>query len=126
VLPVAAIRPLALTLPWIELLIGGYLLAGLFTRAAAWAAIALLAVFSAAIAQALLRGLSLENCGCFGELTQSFPQLAFVLGGASVGPGDIVRDAVYALLALVVAVGPPTPFSVDAWLASRRPGAASA
>src|SRR5690242_12168857 len=37
VLPVGLIRPLALTLPWLEVLVGVYLLAGFFARLAAWA-----------------------------------------------------------------------------------------
>ncbi|MBI3972620.1 MAG: DoxX family membrane protein [Chloroflexi bacterium] len=119
VVPVGVIRPLALTLPWLETLVGLYLVVGLFARAAAGVAIGLLMVFSLAIAQAVARGLSLENCGCFGDLTSAVPQLAILLGGASAGPGDIVRDATYALLALVVVVAPPTPLSVDALLASR-------
>jgi uncharacterized membrane protein YphA (DoxX/SURF4 family) len=120
VLPVWAIRPLALTLPWVEVAIGGYLLAGLFARPAAWAAVVLLAVFSAAIAQAVWRGLSLEDCGCFGALTASVPLLQPLLGGPSAGMQDVVRDAMYALLALAVALGPPTPFSLDTQLARRR------
>jgi uncharacterized membrane protein YphA (DoxX/SURF4 family) len=115
VLPVAVVRPVALVLPWIELLVGAYLLVGLFTRAAAWSAVALLAVFSAVIGQALVRGLSLQDCGCFGDVTAAVPALALVLGGSSGSAGDIVRDAVYALLALTVALGPPTPLGADNW-----------
>jgi hypothetical protein len=47
------------------------------------------------------------------------PYLALLLGGASAGAADVVRDAAYALLALAVALGPPTPFSLDAVLARR-------
>jgi uncharacterized membrane protein YphA (DoxX/SURF4 family) len=120
VLPVAAVRPLALTLPWVELLVGGYLLVGLFTRAAAWGAIALLVVFSAAIAQALARGLSLDHCGCFGDIAAAVPALSLVLGGESAGAGDLLRDAIFALLALAVAIGPATPASIDGWREQRR------
>jgi uncharacterized membrane protein YphA (DoxX/SURF4 family) len=123
IVPVWLLRPLALTLPWLEALLGGYLLVGLFARPAAWAAIGLLAVFSVAIGQALARGLSLEDCGCFGDLTQRAPQLTLLLGGTSAGAGDIVRDGVYALLALAVALAPPTPLSVDGLLARRRAAA---
>ena len=127
VLPVWAIRPLGLVLPWVEVLLGLYLLVGLFTRAAAWAAIALLVLFMAAISQAVWRGLSLEDCGCFGGLTSAVPALAPLLGGTSLGPGDVVRDGIYALLALVAALGPRSALSVDAWLRHRSsPVAATA
>jgi uncharacterized membrane protein YphA (DoxX/SURF4 family) len=125
VLPIGLIRPVALILPWIEVVTGLYLLIGLFTRAAAWVAIGLLAIFVLAIGQALLRGLSLEDCGCFGSITSALPALQYVLGGSSLGPLDVLRDAVYAALALLVALGPSTPLSVDGWLtrAGRsRPG----
>jgi uncharacterized membrane protein YphA (DoxX/SURF4 family) len=120
VLPVGLLRPVSLILPWIELVVGLYLLAGLFTRAAAWAAVVMLTVFMLAIGQAVLRGISLQDCGCFGSITSAVPALQYVLGGSSLGPADILRDAIYVLLALVVALGPQTPFSVDALLAARR------
>lgn len=126
VLPVGLIRPLALTLPWLEVLLGAYLLVGLFTRMAAWAAIAFLLVFIGAIGQALLRGISLQDCGCFGSLTTQLPWLSPVLGGADAGAGDLVRDAVYVLLALVVAFGPDTPFAVDNHLGRRARSAGRA
>lgn len=118
-LPVAAQRPLALILPWVEIVTGGYLLAGFFTRTAAWMSIGLLATFSFAIGQALFRGLSLKDCGCFGDLMQALPLLAPLLGGADAGAGDIVRDVIYAALAVVVAFGPASPLSVDGVLARR-------
>lgn len=125
-LPVALLRPVALSLPWVELVVGLYLLAGLFTRVAAWAAIGLLAVFMLAIGQALLRGLSLEDCGCFGSITAAVPALQYVLGGSSLGPVDLLRDGVYGAMALLVALGPSSPYSVDALLASGRRGATRA
>jgi hypothetical protein len=78
-------------------------------------------VFSAAIAQALARGLSLDHCGCFGDITAAVPALSFVLGGESAGAGDILRDAVFAVLALAVAIGPRTPASIDGWRGPPRP-----
>ena len=119
-LPVELLRPVSLILPWIEVVVGLYLLAGMFARGAAWTAIAMLVVFMLAIGQAVLRGISLEDCGCFGSITSAVPALQYVLGGSSLGPADVVRDAIYAALALLVALGPSTPYSVDALLARRR------
>jgi uncharacterized membrane protein YphA (DoxX/SURF4 family) len=122
ILPVSLLRPVALILPWAEVVVGLYLLAGLFARAAAWGAIGLLAVFMLAIGQAVIRGLSLEDCGCFGSITAAVPALQYVLGGSSLGPADLWRDAVYVALALFVALGPQAPFSADALLARRQAG----
>ncbi|MGD0052086.1 MAG: MauE/DoxX family redox-associated membrane protein, partial [Vulcanimicrobiaceae bacterium] len=56
ILPQIVIAPLALVLPFLELLLGAYLILGLFTRAAAWIAALLLALFDGAIASAVVRG----------------------------------------------------------------------
>lgn len=56
---------LAVTLPWIEVVVGLMLLTGFWRREAALVTSGLLAVFIAAVASALLRGIDIENCGCF-------------------------------------------------------------
>jgi uncharacterized membrane protein YphA (DoxX/SURF4 family) len=58
---------LAATLPMIELILGLALIAGPapWRRGAALASVGLLAVFTAALTQALARGISID-CGCFG------------------------------------------------------------
>ncbi|OGF14681.1 MAG: hypothetical protein A2W00_03990 [Candidatus Eisenbacteria bacterium RBG_16_71_46] len=61
---------LAITLPWIELLAGLALVAGVRARAAAWLSLGLMAVFTLAVGQALGRGLDIE-CGCFGTADAS-------------------------------------------------------
>ena len=113
-LPAAAIVPVARTLPWLELMVGLYLVVGLFTRLAAAAALGLLAIFALAIILALVRGLSLEGCGCFGSLgLTQVPVLGWFLGGPDAGPQDLIRDAVLAGLALALVRGPATPLGVD-------------
>ncbi|HET7294804.1 MAG TPA: MauE/DoxX family redox-associated membrane protein [Vicinamibacteria bacterium] len=56
---------LAVTLPWIELVVGLLLATGLWRREAAAVAAVMLLVFVAAVGAALARGIDLENCGCF-------------------------------------------------------------
>jgi uncharacterized membrane protein YphA (DoxX/SURF4 family) len=56
---------LAVTLPWIELLVGLLLAAGVWRREAAGLAAGLLVVFLVAVGAALYRGIDIENCGCF-------------------------------------------------------------
>jgi hypothetical protein len=69
ILPAPLVPIAAAALPGIEALLGGALVLGIWRRSAAWAATALLAIFSAAVAGALARGLNIE-CGCFGATGQ--------------------------------------------------------
>ncbi|MCX8090477.1 MAG: DoxX family membrane protein [Verrucomicrobiae bacterium] len=63
-LPGFALRATAVVLPWLELICGLLLLAGLWTRAAAAWALVLFVVFTVATGQAWARGLEI-SCGCF-------------------------------------------------------------
>ena len=100
VLPKAAVPVVAGVLPWLEIALGLLLLAGFATRAVAVAAAGLLLVFVAGVAQAWVRGLSID-CGCFG-------------GGGAVDPGqttygrELLRDAGFLLLAGWLVVRPRT------------------
>ena len=100
-LPQAVIAPMALVLPFFEILLGGYLVIGLFTRVAAWVAAALLLAFDVAIASAVVRGMTL-NCGCFGTHDTTVTTWA-----------EVARDAVFVLLAVFVALRPPGTWALD-------------
>jgi uncharacterized membrane protein YphA (DoxX/SURF4 family) len=100
-LPEPVIAPLAVMLPYWEILLGGLLIAGLFTRIAGWVAVILLAAFDVAIASAVMRGMSV-SCGCFG------PNDATVTTWT-----EVARDAVFVALALVVALRPPGTLALD-------------
>lgn len=56
----------AMLLPWIEMLFGTYLLIGYFQNMSATVLLALTAIFQLILAQALLRRLPIDECGCFG------------------------------------------------------------
>lgn len=113
-LPVAAS---AFFVPWLELVAGLCLLAGLWTRAASAVIVVLLGVFSVAIWSAAIdRGLSLD-CGCFGKLkgfcrgnagwcnvVQNGVLTVFSLVGLIVGGGRASADA---LLIRLPAAPPP-------------------
>jgi uncharacterized membrane protein YphA (DoxX/SURF4 family) len=91
-LPPALASIMAYGLPWLEILLGLYLLAGLYLRWSAVVTGGLLVVFMIAMGQAIARGLTL-NCGCFGS----------ALGGAAlreqVNGWSIARDGVWLLMA---------------------------
>jgi uncharacterized membrane protein YphA (DoxX/SURF4 family) len=95
------IAPIAIALPFLEILLGIYLILGLFTRAAAWVAVALLGIFDLAIASAVVRGMSV-SCGCFG------PNDATV----TTWP-EVARDAVFVVLAAIVALRAPGMLALD-------------
>ncbi len=64
--PVATENLVAVTLPWIELVAALAALLNVRARAGSVILTLLLAVFTAAVALAMMRGLSFE-CGCFGK-----------------------------------------------------------
>lgn len=65
ILPAQANQLLALTLPWLEVVLGLLLVLGLWLRAAAGLATVLFLGFSVAVIAALARQLDI-SCGCFG------------------------------------------------------------
>ncbi len=67
ILPPALVTPLALGLPWMEMEIGIFLLAGFCTGWAALGSTALFLVFLGALGSSLFRGIDLVSCGCFGS-----------------------------------------------------------
>jgi uncharacterized membrane protein YphA (DoxX/SURF4 family) len=100
-LPHPLIAPLALLLPFLELMVGAYLVLGLFTRFAAWFAALEMAIFATAIASAVIRGIS-TSCGCFGpsdHTMTSWPEVA--------------RDAGFTLMAVIVALKAPGALALD-------------
>ncbi len=99
---------MAMALPFLEVLLGGYLVVGLFTRISAWVAAALLLAFDGAIASAVVRGLTV-SCGCFGPNDTTVTTW-----------GEVARDAVFVVLAVIVALRPPGTLALD-----RRIGNAS-
>ena len=64
-LPQAFINGFAVVVPWMEIAVGAFLLAGFWSRSGALAALALLSSFGIAIAVNVYRGADLD-CGCFG------------------------------------------------------------
>lgn len=84
-LPAAVVGPFAVALPYVELLLGIYLIAGLFTRIVATLAAAQFLLYSGAMASAVMRHIP-ADCGCFGPGDSSvadWPHVAFDLALAA-------------------------------------------
>jgi uncharacterized membrane protein YphA (DoxX/SURF4 family) len=100
-LPPALTGPLAVALPFVELLVGAYLIAGLFTRAVAVIVALQFLCYAAAIASAVVRHIP-ANCGCFGpndSAVADWPHVGF--------------DVALAAVALFVALRAPGALAVD-------------
>ena len=65
-------------IPWLEFLVGLFLLLGLYTKVAIQGSILLFASFLIVIGQAIVRKLPIDECGCFGELLSVPPTTIFL------------------------------------------------
>jgi uncharacterized membrane protein YphA (DoxX/SURF4 family) len=100
-LPAEVVGPLALALPYFEILLGAYLLFGLFTRWTAVVTAAQFVLYAAVIASAVLRHIP-ANCGCFGPgdtAVADWPHVGF--------------DLLLAAVSLCIAYGAPGALAVD-------------
>jgi len=98
-LPVAWITPLAITLAWTEICVGGLLLLPRFSKVGAGLAAALSLGFIALLTWALSTGM-IVNCGCFGgDETPSAAKMLLAIG----------RDFLILAAALAVLAGPAGP-----------------
>lgn len=105
ILPAALVAPLGVALPYVEILLGGYLALGLFTRLAATAAAVQFGIFAVAVASLVLRRIP-ADCGCFGSGVPTPPSW-----------GHVCVDVALAGCAAYVALRAP-----GAWALDRRLG----
>ena len=132
-LPEPLVQFMAVTLPPLEVGLGFWLLAGLFTRFAAAISGGLMVVFLTAISQAAARGVDL-NCGCFAgpvgaagptvnplglALVQALGPIGTYLTTEKAGLESILRDVVFLLMALHLIVV-PTTLGIDSWRRARH------
>lgn len=101
ILPEPFVGPLAVLLPFFEIGLGLYLIAGLFTRAAAAVGAVQLTIYAAAIASAVIRHIP-ATCGCFG------PQ-----DTATADWPHVVTDLALAAICVLVALRAPGLFALD-------------
>lgn len=87
--PFWAVNVLALLMGWTELICGILLVAGIRSKSAACMICGLLALFAAAIALALIRGIPI-GCGCFSST------------GSPMGWTTVVRDLIWMAMAVHV------------------------
>ncbi|MFQ5891991.1 MAG: MauE/DoxX family redox-associated membrane protein [Candidatus Methanofastidiosia archaeon] len=104
-LPDSAVGIFSFSLPPIELITGGFLLFGLFTRESAIFITLLLLVFTGAVSIQILRG-NYEDCGC----TVGHEESAFVVMG---------RDIIFLVFTTIIIFKPEDFLSIDSLLKRR-------
>ena len=104
VLPGPLVAPLGAALPYGEVVLGAYLVAGLFTRVAATVASAQFVIFAMAVASLVVRHIA-ADCGCFGSALPTPPSW-----------GHVALDVLLAFVAAGIAWRAPGAFAVDRYL----------
>jgi uncharacterized membrane protein YphA (DoxX/SURF4 family) len=101
ILPQQLVAPLGIVLPYFEIMLGAYLLAGLFSRIAGWIAALQFAVFAVAVGSLVVRKIP-ADCGCFGSSVPTPPSW-----------GHVGFDVLLVLGACAIALRPPGAFALD-------------
>jgi uncharacterized membrane protein YphA (DoxX/SURF4 family) len=104
--PEAMVRPIAWSLPFVELAVACLLLAGLRVRLAAALSLVLLVLFIVGMASAWSRGLRID-CGCFGG---GGPDAGVTWKSYAV---ELARDALLGAAALALVLWPSSRFAVE-------------
>lgn len=113
ILPEWMIDPTATILPWVEILVGGSLLLGIWARAGGLVASLLLGVFACALGINLYRGVDI-SCGCFSTSSTADPITWFYL----------VRDCILLGMGVYIALFDQGKVSLDR-LIRKKSGAGS-
>lgn len=79
IFPILVEDIIARVFPWIETFIGLFILLGLYLKSALKLFRVCVVLFVLIISQALLRGIALEDCGCFGSLVSIPPYVTLIM-----------------------------------------------
>ena len=99
----------AVTLPWVELVAGLLLIAGVWKRESALVIALLLVVFIVAASSVLARGIDVENCGCVSVAKDAALSAWPPAWTQGVGWFLIARNLVLLAAALVLVRAAPAP-----------------
>ena len=110
IIPASWSNIVALTLPWIEIVAGAFLILGVHVRPSALLTTGMLGVFLGAIIYAFSIGLDID-CGCFSSAATS---------GGRIGLIHIARDASLFLISLFILVLDSGNFRIASFLAPTR------
>lgn len=108
ILPAFIVGPLGIVLPWIEMLLGSYLILGLFTTIISLIISGQFLIFSIAVASLVIRNIPVD-CGCFGSSVPTPPSW-----------GHVAADVALMFLALLIAFVGPGRFALDTKLSPKK------
>jgi uncharacterized membrane protein YphA (DoxX/SURF4 family) len=111
IIPASWSNVVALTLPWIEIVVGTFLILGVQVRPSALLTTGMLGVFLGAIIYAFSIGLDID-CGCFS---------AGAASGGRIGAFHIARDTTLLLISLFILVSDRGELSVAKLFTFRSP-----
>lgn len=103
ILPLALVNPMAIVLPWVEIVAGLMLIVGFRTRAAALLIAGMMLMFTVAVVIAVGKGLDM-SCGCFASQGATEDPISW---------RTIVRDAGWLLLGVYVLLLDRRPWGID-------------
>lgn len=109
ILPVELVNPMAILLPWIELVCGATLIIGLWTKASALSISGMMLMFITALLIALSKHLQM-SCGCF----------ASAEAGDDINYLTVVRDSLWLTGAIFVLVFDDGRWGIDGILGRHR------
>jgi putative oxidoreductase len=115
ILPLALVNPMAIILPWVEIVSGLMLIVGFRTRAAASLIAGMMLMFTVAIAIAVGKGLDM-SCGCFASQGAAEDPISW---------GTIARDTGWLLLGVYVLFVDHKPWGIDRLWPRRIPAASA-
>lgn len=109
IIPAAWSNVIALTLPWIEIVAGVFLILGIQVKPSALLTTGMLGIFFGAVVYAYSIGLDID-CGCFGSAAGSSGRIGIV---------TIVRDAAVLLISIFILLGDRCNLTVTSLFTSR-------
>lgn len=105
-LPKILVTPFAMVLPWVELVLGALLILGIWVKFDSTILGLTMLSFIIAISQAMIRGIGLTDCGCFGEVIKVGETPSQVL----------IRDILFMLPIIYLLFSKTKFFSMDKYL----------
>lgn len=113
--PDISARFLAVYLPWLEFVIGFFIILGMLHRAGSVLLALLNILFAAAILSVIMRGMEID-CGCFGLLGDvlNLPDMADMKA--------VIRNVIFAGICLAIFLSKKTIFSLEGYIRKKLNG----